>query len=161
MEKELAKAIEFESKGKEIYTNSARKTANPLIRKTYEFLASQEELHAQALRAYAKEKDVKILRQMGDGNDFFNETTLSFGKKTQLSQDDISAHETALELEKQSYDYYKGLHESADEESLRNFFKFMMDQESSHYMLLQKAYWYIKDPDGFYSHEEKWFIDGG
>jgi hypothetical protein len=35
-----------------------------------------------------------------------------------------------------------------------------MQQENAHYLLVQNAYNYIKNPEHFFAEEEKWIVEG-
>ncbi|MFH0875691.1 MAG: ferritin family protein [archaeon] len=161
---ELSKAIDFEQKGHDIYTNASKSTKNELVKKTFGYLAEQEIFHKKAIESYAK-KNIADIKLAGDSSkkteEFFNMTIKEFSKKSTLSKDDIIAHETALHLEKSSYDYYKDLYTKSKELAAKNFFKFLMEQEEAHYELIEKAYYYISDPIGYEAHEERWFPEGG
>lgn len=157
-------ALEFEKKGKSIYEETAKKTKNPIVKKTFDYLAKQEVFHVKEIENYLKKHGGKI-DLGGDGvkdtEKFFSMTVKGFEGKAALSDDDLKAHETALELEQNAYDFYKELYESAENNDLKNFFKWLMEQENAHYTLVQNAYEYVKDPVSFFSKEERWMVDGG
>lgn len=179
-------ALDFEQKGHKIYAQTANKTNNPLVEKTFRYLADQELIHIEEIKEYIKRLNngdkVELKGDtLEDTKKFFTTTLKEFKEKTELSDDDLKAHETALELEQNSYNFYKQQHNKTDDEVLRNskkisgtqkipkeffrelkkFFKWLMEQENAHYELIQKAYEYIKNPIGFYTEEEKWMAEGG
>jgi rubrerythrin len=129
-------------------------------------LAEQESHHIEEIKAYienldnGQEIDLKG-DNLGDTKKFFTTTVEKFKEKTTLSDTDIKAHETALELEQKAYDFYKQLHDRTDNEELKKFFQWLMQQENAHYEFIQKSYEYIKDPVHFFSEEEGWMVDGG
>ena len=98
--------------------------------------------------------------KLEDTKKFFSMTTEEFKVKTELSDDDIEAHKTALELEKKSYEFYEKQYEQTDDPELKKFFKFLMEQENAHYQLIQNAYHYIQNPEHFFAEEEKWIVEG-
>ncbi len=158
----LKTAIDFEEKGHSIYTKAAETTDNPIVEKTFSYLADEELNHIDELKGYMKTKQIELKGdKLEQTKQFFSMTIREFKEKTELSEDDLKAHETGLELEKKSYDFYKQQYEAADDQKLKEFFKWIMAQENAHYELIDKAYQFIKDPEGFYSKEEKWIADGG
>jgi|TARA_B100001971_G_C18124086_1_gene501062 rubrerythrin len=162
----LQTAFEFEQKGHKIYEETSIKTKNPVVAKTFRYLADQELLHAEEIKEYMEKLDKgKIIKTRSDKPEetkrFFQMTVEEFKEKTELSDDDMKAHETALGLEQNSYDYYKEQAKNTDKQELKKFFRFLMEQENTHYELIRKAYDYIKDPASFFSEEEKWIVDGG
>jgi len=162
----LETALEFEKKGHSIYEETSNTTKNPIVAKTFRYLANQELFHIEEIKEYIEQLDNgNKIELRGDNlqqtKQFFTTTTKEFKEKTELSENDLKAHETALELEQSAYDFYNQQHALADKEKLKRFFQWLMDQENAHYELVKKAYDYIKDPVAFYSEEEAWSVDGG
>lgn len=160
----LQTALEFEKKGYGIYVEASEKTENPIVRKTFRYLADQEASHIERIKRYIEEEspDVRLFGdKLPEVQRFFTMTVSEFKEKTELSDDDLKAHETALALEKSSYEFYKKQFEGTEDEKAKPFFEFLMEQESAHYALIEKAYDYIKNPTGFYAEEEGWIAEGG
>lgn len=159
---ELKKAIDFEETGYRLYNDAAEKSSNPMVKRTFSYLALQEKKHMEILKDYG-EKEHDYIHDM-DGNkeiaQFFKMTADEFKQRADVTEDDIAAHEAGLALEKSAYDYYSELFEKTEDEALKRFCRFLMVQERMHYELLDKAYWYAKDPVGFYAEEEQWFVEG-
>jgi len=161
LKKAFQTALDFEQKGHKVYEETAKKTKNPIVAKTFEYLAKQEVNHIEEIKKYIQQQKIELKGdKMEDTQEFFSMTTKKFKEKTELSDDDLKAHETALELEQKSYEFYKEQHDLTKDEKLKQFFKWIMMQENAHYEFIQKAYDYINDPIGFYSHEEKWVVEG-
>jgi len=158
----LTTALDFEEKGHKIYEETASKTKNPIVAKTFRYLADQELFHIEEIKEYLKKEKIELKGdKLKDTKNFFSITTTEFKQKTKLSDDDVKAHETALELEQKSYDFYKEQHGKTNNKDLKTFFNFLMKQENAHYELIQKAYNFIKNPVAFYTEQEKWMADGG
>ena len=158
----LKTALDNEQKGQDIYKEAANKTKNPIVEKTFRYLADQEAVHIKDIKKYLETKEIESKEEsLEKPQAFFSMTVKEFKDKTELSDDDIKAHETALELEKKAHAFYKEQHDKVSDEELRKFLKWLMDQENAHYVLIQKTYDFIKDPVHFYSEEEAWMADGG
>lgn len=157
----LKKALDFEKKGHRIYMNCAKKTKNPLVKDVFEYLAAQEKLHIKDIERFIEKKEIITEGDLLNSTKaFFGMTVRRFEEKIYISKDDIAAYENALELEKESYNYYKVEYENIEDEDAMKFFRFMMDQESAHYLLIEKAYSYLKDPFGFNVEQEEWIMEG-
>lgn len=166
MKEALQTALDFEESGYKIYEGTSKKTENPIVARTFKYLANQELVHIAEIKEYMKRlndgHDIKLKGdKIEDTKKFFSMTVKEFKQKTELSDDDIEAHKTALELEKKSYEFYEKQHEQTDDPELKKFFKFLMEQENAHYQLIQNAYNYIQNPEHFFAEEEKWIVDGG
>jgi len=160
----LQTALDFETKGHQIYVEAAEKTKNQLVKKTFSYLAEQEEIHMWEIKGYI-EKEHPEIEQKGAKKEelkkIFNTNIEEFKEKAEMSNDDIEAYKTALELEKSSYNYYKEQNEIAEAEEAKTFFKFLMEQESAHYDFIEATYNYLKDPEHFNQHHEGWLFEGG
>jgi rubrerythrin len=166
LKKAFETALAMEQKGHQIYLKTAHSTENPIVQKTFSYLAEQEAYHIEEIKEYiAKLNDGHKIELRGDTLDdtkkFFTTTIEKFKEKTKLSDTDIKAHETALELEQNAYDFYKKERDETDDEEIKKFFGWLMRQENAHYEFIQKSYEYLKDPVHFYSEEEGWIVDGG
>ncbi|MFH2027635.1 MAG: ferritin family protein [Nanoarchaeota archaeon] len=162
LKEEFQQALDFEEKGQQIYREAAKKSKNPIVMKTFDYLADQEQNHIREIKDYLKKEKIEFKGEGKKGvQNFFSITVNEFKEKTKLSKDDIKAHETALELERNAYDFYKKLHGNVKDGTLKKFFSFLMEQENAHYEFVQKTYDFIKNPEAFYSEEEGWMVDGG
>ena len=166
LKKALQTALEFEQKGHKVYEEAANNTSNDIVEKTFRYLANQELIHIEEVKEYIQTiNNGHKIELKGDTlnqtQNFFTMTIKKFKQKTELSQDDINAHETALELEQSAYDFYKQQHDKTNDEDAKKFFRWLMVQENAHYTFIQKTYEFIKNPIAFYTAEERWMADGG
>ena len=161
IKKALQTALDFEEKGHHIYEGISTKTESPIVAKTFRYLASQELIHIKVIKEYMKKEKIELKGdKLKETKKFFSMTVKEFKEGAELSDDDLKAHETALELERRSYNFYKTQSERTINKELKKFFSFLMEQENNHYELVQKAYEFIKNPVGFYTEEEKWLVEG-
>lgn len=159
----MQEALEFEKKGKEIYENVAEKTSNPLVKRTFNYLAKEEENHIAEIQKYIQEQKMEGEFKgscMGDVQKFFNMTIEEYKDGIEFSDDDEQAYQKAMDLEEESYDYYKTQREKAESKELRDFFTFVMEQENAHYKMLEKTLRFTKDPENFFADEEDWSFEG-
>lgn len=160
----LETALEMEKKGYQIYTETAEKTSNPHVKKTFSYLADQEVHHIREIEDYVetgKPPESLAGDEPDDVEDFFNQSVGEFKQEAELADDDIQAYEVALDLEKKGYDFYQQQYEKTGEEAERDFFKFLMEQENSHYELFSKDLDFLKNPEDFFADEEQQFYEGG
>lgn len=165
LKKAFEKALEFEKKGYDIYKERADKTQNPIVKRTFNYLASQEQYHIQEIKEYIEKlQDGHGVELKGDTLEdtkkFFSMTVKDFHEKLKLSDDDVKAYEAALHLEKKAYNFYEQKMGLAQDSELRKFFEFLMEQENAHYEFIQKSLEFSKDPANFYTEEEGWIMEG-
>lgn len=157
----LQTALDFEKKGYDIYSQTAKKSSNPIVRNTFSYLAEQELHHIEEIKEYLEKEKIELKGdKVEDTKKFFTMTVKEFKDMTEVSDDDKKAHEVAMELEQNAFNFYSEQYGKTDNEELKKFFSFLMDQENTHYELVQKAFEYIKDPAAFYSEEEGWLLEG-
>jgi len=163
LNEELKRALDFEKEGMKVYSDEAKKTSNPLVKRSFEFLAKEEENHIKRIHEYIEEENLGEYQKGATKDDvkrFFTSTIKEFKDHMNLSESDIDAYEKAMKLEKESYHFYSKQFSKANDEKLKNFFSFLMEQESSHYLMLEKTLKFIKDPQHFFAEEEDWSFEG-
>ena len=166
----LKVAIGNEIKGRKLYLSFSKKTKIEAVKKLFTYLADQELVHIEVIKKFQSNINADInyievknhFEKMGikAQSEFFNHTVAHFNKKVKPSTTDLNAREIAMEIEHSSYDYYKKCYEKTIKESLKKFFKYLMEQESGHYMLIRNMYDFLQDPHQFYASEEKWNFEG-
>jgi erythrin-vacuolar iron transport family protein len=154
-------AHEFEKKGYVLYSSVARRTENPLIKEIFEYLANQEEKHIAEIEHYLKKNKFELL---GDSakktEEFFSTTVKAFKKKLDLCKADMDAYEHGMQLEKDAHKFYKSKISETKNEEVKKFLKFLVEQENAHYILIQNAYEFTKDPKHFFAQSERSFFEG-
>ena len=161
LNKAMSTALGFERKGHDIYEGTANSTKNPIVAKTFSYLADQEHFHIAEIQTYIKSQKIEFLGDRHDATQqFFAATVKEFKMRTKLSETDLKAHETALELEKHAYHFYLDQFNKTKDPELKQFFEFIMKQEKVHYELVKRAYEYIQDPVAFYQKSEDALFEG-
>ncbi|MBN2043320.1 MAG: ferritin family protein [Candidatus Aenigmarchaeota archaeon] len=155
-------ALENELKGKEMYDKFADRAKNNVTKRTFEFLAAEEVKHIEAIRNFDQSVQAKPEgpTSFDEIRSIFEQSIEHFDRQAKPESDDIEAHRLGMDLEQKSHDLYKRLSEEAADENVKRFFVFLMDQENAHFILIQKAYDFISDPEGFYAETEGRVMEG-
>jgi rubrerythrin len=82
----------------------------------------------------------------------FEKFTASERKGWKSQNSDVYEH--AMQLEKESYELYQKLHNTATTAAGRDFFKALMDMENGHHAALQNVHFYLTDTAD-YNHESE------
>ena len=143
-------ALDFEIKGTMLYLKLAKKTKNLLGKQLFYSLAAQEVDHA---------RQVDEIYEQIQGNNKWNpvpsenlppveEGLKNFflkAKSIDMKKDskNTDGYELAMEMEKRGYKAYGDFCNSAGNESEKNFFKSLMEQEKEHLISLQNVYYYL------------------
>jgi rubrerythrin len=164
-------ALDMEKKGYQAYIYAARKTLNKLGRSTLEAIAAQELEHIKAIEGYCQrpETDPEATRLIGqirhsEKKDYVREIIEKLGQhlneKVAGDGDLAEAYKTAMELERESYVFYKNLAQEAVVPTVKAFFQFLMEQENTHFELFQETLEYLDHPGDWFREQERWIVEG-
>jgi rubrerythrin len=161
--KSLRMALENEQKGMKMYEGFAKKAKNEITKRTFRFLADEEVKHIDSIKEFAKTGKMKVkLRPITEVKvkTIFKTSVSHFSKKVKTGTMDIEAHKLGMELEEKSYDLYEKMAKAAKDRKSKEFFVFLMKEESLHYDLIRNAFDFISDPESWYAGEEKRMMEG-
>jgi len=165
----LKTAIELEKGGKECYLNAVLKSDNAAGRKLLQSLALEEDTHRQKL----EEIYLAIQKSMGwpaiefqlDSNKRLRDLlTVAceapiLNVKTDSTEFDVL--NTAINKEKESYDFYMRQSQNANYDAERSFYEAIATEEREHELILVHYYEYLTDPVDWFTRMEHHSLDGG
>ncbi len=166
-------ALEMEKKGYQAYMDAAHKTLNRLGRSTLEAIAAQELEHIKVVEGYCQRPsaDPEAARMIGlikhrDKKDYIRDIVARIGQELAGKSDDAAAglsevYRIAMDLERESYLFYKQLAEEAAVPTVKAFFRYLMDQENTHFELFQETLEYLDRPGDWFREQERWIVEGG
>jgi rubrerythrin len=163
-------ALQNEEKSVELYEESAEDTMTPIAKKTMLFLAGWEKQHITRIKQFqeyatgktdtldidtmSSENPVKVVRG------FFDMNMDDFKEKIKGTDNDLKLYETAMEIEKAGYDFYKKAAEETDDEKAKQLFEWLAKEENTHFEFLQDQHSYLSDPLSWNLDEERWIMEG-
>lgn len=164
-------ALEMEKKGYQAYMDAAHKTLNKLGRSTLEAIAAQELEHIKVIEGYCERPaaDPEAANLIGlikhrEKKDYVRAIIERVGQ--QLSEKSNTeaglseAYKIAMDLERESYLFYKSLAQEAVIPTVKAFFQFLMDQENTHFELFQETLEYLDHPGDWFREQERWIVEG-
>ncbi len=162
-------AMETESNGKECYLNAVRKSHNEAGKKLLKSLALEEDTHRQKLEeiylAIQKSMAWPAIEFQADSNKRLRDLlTVAceapvLNVKTDSTEFDVL--NTAINKEKESYDFYKLRSQNATNDSERTFYEAIAAEERDHELILVHYYEYLTDPVDWFTRTEHHSLDGG
>ena len=167
--KVLKVALENEVTGRNLYLQYAEKVRSDLAKKVFAHLANEELNHIRDITEYMesvrKGTAVDVDKMISDASlkrteEFFGKMASHFSEQVAPADDDNKAREIAMEVEKRGYEYYEKAMGVARTLKLRKFFKWLMEQEQSHFMLIRNAFEFSNDPDSWFARHEHWTLEG-
>ncbi len=165
-------ALDMEKVGYQAYMDAAHRTGNKLGRSTLEAIAAQELEHIKVIEGYCQrpEADPEAAALIGlikhrDKKDYIRAILGKIGQELAAKNDDAGAglsevYRIAMDLEKESYLFYKQLAEEAAVPTVKAFFHYLMDQENTHFELFQETLEYLDHPGDWFREQERWIVEG-
>jgi len=162
-------AIQMEIDGKEYYLKASQESSNELGKKLLESLAAEEDVHRQKFEqiynAIRNEKAWPVTDFQPDGGKrlrtIFAQATEEIGSKIKAPASELDAVQTAMDMENNTYDFYKRQGENATYDAERDFYHTLAAEEREHHLILLDYYEYLKDPAGWFVKKEHPSLDGG
>jgi len=75
--------------------------------------------------------------------------------------EEIDAVKTAMDMENETYDFYKKQAEGAAYDAEKSFYEALAVQEEEHHRLLLDYYEFLKNPAAWFVQKEHHSLDGG
>ncbi|MBD3377293.1 hypothetical protein GF406_19855 [candidate division KSB1 bacterium] len=158
-------AIDLERNGRQYYLKAADLTHNESGKKIFQVLAEEESLHLATFK-----KMLSSMQELKDWRELVKDypeprQAPVFDKDRPIEQrakartDEIEALRLAMEQERKAIDFFEQVVNNAENELVREVFKFVLDQEHVHLALLQAEYDSIVQT-GFWFDTPEFRMDG-
>lgn len=162
-------AIQMETEGRECYLGAEQQSGNEVGRRLLRSLADEEEAHKrqfqevyEAIRRKKGWPQVDLRSGAAERlRDLFSRSCDVAGVNVAGGDSDFNAVKTALEKEKQSYDFYTRRSETATYDAERDFYRAVAAEEREHELILLDYYEYLSDPVDYFRRQEHHSLDGG
>jgi rubrerythrin len=167
--KALEKGIKMEIDGKEFYLKASEQTGNELGRKLLQSLAAEEDIHRKVFEEIyenmRKKQGWPRKEFKADGGmalrTVFADAIDDLGSDVKTMPEEIDAVKKAMDMENETYDFYKKQAKTASYDAEKNFYEALAVQEEEHHRLLQDYYEFLKDPASYFVMKEHPSLDGG
>jgi rubrerythrin len=150
----LAFAMKMEKDGEAFYRGMAQKTANSGLANILEMLADEEVKHYEAIKSIQAggvalaETDV-----LARAKNVF-ERIRDFGESVSTDADQIQFYRQAMDIEKQSEDFYLDKADQVKETRQKELFLKLAAEEGKHYFLLENVIAFISRPKSWLENAE-------
>ena len=177
----LTLAIHNEKRGRDFYTEAARRSFDEQGSKMFDYLASMEEEHMRILLA-----EYEAIQQGGSW--LSNEEALARGEELDIAhlpaleeipegvllppyifpsteeapsiRSDLAVLEYGLEMEERSYNLYKEAMEKSTDPNARGIYAHLMREENEHYRVLQETRDYLSTNETWWDDWQRPFFEG-
>lgn len=160
-------ALDFEVKGEKFYRESIEKVDDPHAQKTLQFLAAEESHHIDKIERFnqslinkehfdlSNECDSKLVASI---ENYLDEFIKNKEKTIAEKASDVEIYDVAMEMENSGYQMYKKAFDENQDNRLRKFFKFLMNEESLHYNLILASKKYLEEPSYYFEDFGGWIF---
>jgi rubrerythrin len=162
-------AIQMEIDGKKYYLKASQESSNEPGKKLLRSLAAEEDVHQQKFEqiydTIRKKKVWPATDFQPDGGKrlrtILAKAIEETGSKIKAPPTEFDAVQTAMDMENETYDFYRSQGGKATYDAERQFYHTLAGEEREHYLILLDYYEYLKDPAGWFVKKEHPSLDGG
>jgi rubrerythrin len=148
----------MEAEGKKLFAEAARRATGKHARQTFEFLVAEEDRHMEEIRRfYAR------LEEAGGGAPFevklestkprleeFNRRLGNLREELRPTPSDIEAFRFAIKFENNAEDFYREQIDRTEHESVREFYRWLVQEEELHARVLESCLKFAEDPANWF-----------
>lgn len=150
----LAFAMKMEKDGEAFYRQMAGKTTNSGLINILEMLADEEVKHYEVLKALqAGRTSLAETDILGRAKNIF-ERLKDFGESLNTNADQIHLYRQAMDIEKQSEDFYLDRADQVKDIQHKGLFLKLAAEEKKHYFLLENVVDFISRPKSWLENAE-------
>ena len=159
-------AMEYERKGEEHYRSAAAAAKDHFAKQALTFLADEEIEHIRKIDEFNQHMlgigdfDIDAECQLGLSSrvEDFLETAKGATSEEDRRLTEIDVYDQAMENEKHGYEMYASVETGTQNESLKQFFAFLAQEEKAHYNLLEASKKYLQDPSYYFEEGGGWLF---
>jgi rubrerythrin len=150
----LTVALAMEQEGKKLFTEAAGKTAGKLARRTFQFLAAEEDKHIERIEKFYMALVQSSGSQLPDTEkstaedrlESFNLMLESIRDEYQATSSDVEAYRMALAFETGAEHFYEQMGSESENIAVKRFYQWLIEEESMHSRLLRSCLRFVEDP---------------
>jgi len=151
-------ALKIEREGKKFLLEAAEKSEHPAAKRTFEYLASQEDNHAEKIqKMYQAISDTGESIPMEEDSESPEEKIAGFNRRLAELKDevratagDIEAYKTALEMEEDTEEFYREKIKETDDPNIKRIYEYFISEESAHSVMLRSCLDFMEDPASWF-----------
>ena len=132
-------------------------------------LSKEEDIHRKTFESIYKKisshKDWPVIKIGGDRvqglKTLFSKAIEAMGKDTKTITTELTAIETAMDIENRTYDFYKMRSSLAAYSGEKELYEEIAAQEKEHHRVLLDYFEFLKNPASWFVEKEHSSVDGG
>ena len=158
----LKTALQLETEGRSFFVEAARKVTGRQARRTFEFLAAEEDKHIEHIRRFYESIEKGEISQppgLDEGEaernrEDVNRKLAELRDELQPTASDIEAYEYALKFENGAEDFYREKMNEAEIPEVKRFYRWLIGEEELHSRVLESCLKFARDPAAWFKDRE-------
>ena len=144
----LSLALTMEEDLQNFYLKQAELHQGNSLQTVFELLAKEEEKHVEILMSFADKIDLPLKDSdiISEVRPIFKELA-DFKSDIKLYATQLDAYRMALDKEVESLNFYKNLHDKSQEEQTKQVFRYLIQQEDRHSIILEELVKLVTRPE--------------
>ncbi len=151
-------AHHLEQEGHQFFLDSAKNAKSKLVRQTFEFLAHEEDKHLAKITEFYRSLELSGGDDLPDIEEsqaekrleLFNDKLAELKESISPDASDIEAYEIALKFENGAEELYDKMYLESKNPKIKNFYKWLIDEEKMHARLLESCLVFAQDPTAWF-----------
>jgi len=157
-------AIKSETDAIAFYEEAALKTKHPIGRKMFLSIVEDEKKHLEDLNCILNGLHLKVrdvASPMKKMKTVFERDGDALLDRIRATTDDMDALKVAMQIEKESIEFYEKLSKKTKNPKEKTFFERLLEEEQQHYTIFSNTYFFLSDSGSWFMWEEHSIVDGG
>jgi rubrerythrin len=156
-------AIKMETDAIKFYTEASQKTKNPVGKQMFLTIVEDEKRHLETLTQIFKGLNITVqdVSPMENIRTVFESMKNGMISRVEATMDELDAFKIAMQMEKESVEFYKKAAAGAKTEKEKTLFERLIKEEQEHYNIFSNTYFFLSDTGSWFMWEEHSIVDGG
>jgi rubrerythrin len=156
-------AIKMETDAIKFYTEASQKTKNPVGKQMFLTIVEDEKRHLENLTQIFKGLNITVrdVSPMENIKTVFESMKTGMIKRVEATMEELDAFKIAMQMEKDSVEFYKKAASGAKTEKEKALFERLVKEEQEHYNIFSNTYFFLSDTGNWFMWEEHSIVDGG
>ncbi len=157
-------AIKTETDAIAFYEEAAQKTSHPIGKKMFLSIMEDEKNHVEDFKCILNGLHLKVrdaVSRMRKIKTVFEGNRDAFLGRIRAATDEMEALKVAMQMEKESIEFYKRLSKKVKTPKERALFERLVREEQHHYAIFSETYFFLANSESWFLWEEHSIVDGG
>lgn len=147
-------ALKLEREGRQFFIDASKSTSSDLARKTFRFLADEEERHIRKIEEFCaslENSPAGELLDVGESDadvkfEQFVDRLEAIKDDFKATESDVEAYRMALRFENGAEEFYQEMFDKADNPHVKKFYRWLIVEESMHSRVINSCLKFLDDP---------------